>query len=118
MLDLGATLSFVTPYIAVQFSVSLEILLEHFLVSTPIGEPIIARLVYRNFPATISQNITSADFVELEMVDFDVILGIDWLHSDYASIDCRLRIVHFQFANKPILEWKGSRLSPMGRFIS
>lgn len=45
------------------------------------------------------------------MVDFDVILGIDWLHSDYASIDCRLRIVHFQFANKPILEWKGCSLA-------
>ena len=52
------------------------------------------------------------------MVDFDVILGMDWLHSCYALVDCRTRIVHFQFPDEPILEWKGSSLAPMGRFIS
>ena len=52
------------------------------------------------------------------MVDFDVILGMDWLHSCYASVDYRTRIVPFQFPDEPILEWKGSSLAPMGRFIS
>ena len=52
------------------------------------------------------------------MVDFDVILGMDRLHSCYASVKCRTRIVHFQFPNEPILEWKGSSIAPTGRFIS
>ena len=52
------------------------------------------------------------------MVDFDVILGMDRLHSCYASVKCRTRIVHFQFPNEPILEWKGSSLALIGRFIS
>ena len=52
------------------------------------------------------------------MVEFDVILGMDWLHSWYASVDCRTRIFHFQFPEEPILECKGSSLMPMGRFIS
>ena len=64
----------------VQFNVIPETLSEPFLVSTPVGDPIIARRVYRNFPVTVSQKVTSADLVELEMVDFDVIRGIDWLH--------------------------------------
>ena len=51
------------------------------------------------------------------MIDFDVILGMDWLHSCYASVNCRIRIVHFQFLDEPILEWKGSSLAPMGQFI-
>ena len=52
------------------------------------------------------------------MIDFNVILGMDWLYQFYASVDCRTRIVHFQFPNEPILEWKGSSLALMGRFIS
>ncbi|KAH0725795.1 hypothetical protein KY284_001660 [Solanum tuberosum] len=43
LLDLGATLSFVTPYIAVKFDVSPETFSEPFSVSTPVGDPVIAR---------------------------------------------------------------------------
>ncbi|KAH0671258.1 hypothetical protein KY285_025475 [Solanum tuberosum] len=116
--DSGATLPLVIPYIAVQFSVSPETLSEPFSVSTLVGDPVIARGVYRNCPVTVSQKVTSADLVELEMVDFDIILGMDWLHSCYASVDCRTRIVRFQFPDELIVEWKGSSLAPMGRFIS
>ena len=54
LLDSGATLFFVTPYIAVQFNVSPETLSEPFSVSTPVGDPIIARRVNINCPVTIS----------------------------------------------------------------
>ena len=46
LLDPGATLFLVTPYIAVQLSVSPKTLLERFLVSTLVGYPVIARRVY------------------------------------------------------------------------
>ncbi|XP_069152714.1 uncharacterized protein [Solanum lycopersicum] len=52
------------------------------------------------------------------MVDFDVILGMDSLHYFYALVNCRFRIVRVHFLEEPILEWKGSSLAPMGRFIS
>ena len=51
------------------------------------------------------------------MVDFNVILCMDWLISCYALVDYRSRIVRFQFPKEPILEWKDSSLVPMGRFI-
>ena len=79
-----ATLSLVTPDIVVQFSVSPETLSEPFLVSTLVGDLVIARRVYKNCSVTVYQKVTVADLVELEMVDFDVILGMDWLHSCYA----------------------------------
>ena len=44
------------------------------------------------------------------MIDFDVILGIDWLHAFFASIDCRTRVVKFNFPNEPVVEWKGETL--------
>ena len=91
---------------------------EPFSVSTLVGDPVIARRLYRNYPVIVSQKVTSADLVELEMVEFDIILGMDWLHSCYASVDCRIRIVRFQFLNEPVLEWKGSSSVPMVLFIS
>ena len=81
------TLSFVTPYIVVQFNVNPETLSEPISVSTPVGDPVIARRVYKNCPVIVSQKVTSADLVELEIVDLDVILGIDLLHSCYPSVN-------------------------------
>ena len=44
------------------------------------------------------------------MLDFDVILGMDWLHACFASIDCRNRGVKFNFPNEPVVELKGEIL--------
>ena len=71
--------------------------------STPVDELVIARQVSKNCPVTLSLKVTSADLVDIEIVDFDVILGMDKLHLCYASVDCRTRIVHFQFQDEPIL---------------
>lgn len=35
--------------------------------------------------------------VELDIVEFEVILGMDMLDSCFGSIDCRTRVVKFQF---------------------
>lgn len=50
------------------------------------------------------------------MVDFDVILHMDCLDTCYASIDCRTRLVKFQFQNKLILDQKGENLMPKNQF--
>ena len=95
LLDLGASLSFVTPYVATKFDVLPEKLSEPFSVSTLVGDSILAERVYRDCPVFINHKSTMADLVELDMVDFDVILGMDWLHACYALVDCRTRVVKF-----------------------
>ena len=77
-----------TTYVANQFEVLLEKLYEPFCVFTHVGEFILAERVYRNCPICINHKNTMADIVELDMVNFDVILGMDWLPSCCASIDC------------------------------
>ncbi|KAF3650181.1 hypothetical protein FXO38_17282 [Capsicum annuum] len=77
LVDPGAFFSFVTPCIAVNFRVSPEILAEPFSVFTLVGKTIIAQRVYKNCLIIISQKVTSADLVELEITDFDVIIDMD-----------------------------------------
>lgn len=52
------------------------------------------------------------------MLNFDVILGMDWFHACYATIDCRTHVIQFQFPNKPTLEWKGVNTIHRGQFFS
>ncbi|WMV40954.1 hypothetical protein MTR67_034339 [Solanum verrucosum] len=73
LLDPGASLSFVTPYVANQFEVLPERLCEPFCVSTPIGESILAERVYRDCPVSISHKNTKADLVELDMVPVQIL---------------------------------------------
>ncbi|XP_015060278.1 uncharacterized protein LOC107006166 [Solanum pennellii] len=85
-----------------------ELFVKPFEVSTPIGDSIIAKRVYRNSIVIVSDCDKLADIVELEMVGFDVIMGMDWLESCYATVDYRSKIVHFQFPKEEVLEWKGN----------
>ena len=78
-----------TPYVAVGFRFELEVIKERFTVSTPVGNSIVARRVYRNCVVSILSRGIMADLTELDMVDFDAILGMDWLHLCYATLDCR-----------------------------
>ena len=89
LLDPGSNFSYVTPLTAVNFEMSPEIIPEPILVSTPVGDSIVAQKVYKKYLITVLHRVLLADLIELDMVNFDVILGMDWLYSSYASIDCR-----------------------------
>ena len=95
LVEPGSTLSFVTPYMASIFDRTPESLLEPFDVSTPVGESIRAKRVYRACIFSIYHRDTIIDLIELDMTDFDLIFGIDWIYAYYASVDCRARTVKF-----------------------
>ncbi|XP_070012869.1 uncharacterized protein [Nicotiana sylvestris] len=70
----GSTFSYVTPYFAINLGLEPEQLSEPFLVSTPVGESVKVTRVYRGCIVSVQGRNTKADLIELEMVDFDVIM--------------------------------------------
>ncbi|XP_070015585.1 uncharacterized protein [Nicotiana sylvestris] len=42
------------------------------------------------------------------MVDFDVILGMDWLLPHYATLDCHIKIVTLAMPGVSRVEWRGT----------
>ncbi|CAN4090613.1 unnamed protein product [Withania somnifera] len=108
LIDPGSTLSYVTPLVAGKFKRTPELLHRPLEVATPIGKSIIARRVYHDCIVTICGRDTLAGPIELEMVEFDVIMGMDWLGSCYATVDCQTKRVCFHFPNEAILEWEGN----------
>ncbi|XP_070015985.1 uncharacterized protein [Nicotiana sylvestris] len=117
IMDPGSTFSYVTPYFAINLGLEPEQLSEPFLVSASIGESVKVTRVYRGCIVSVQGRNTKADLIELEMVDFDVIMGMDWLSSCYAMLDCHAKIVRFQFPNEEVIEWKSSSASLVGKFI-
>ena len=77
LLDLGASLSFVTPQVATEFEILLEKHCEPFSVSTTVGQYTLAKKVSHDCPISINHKNTMADLVKSDMVDFDVTLCMD-----------------------------------------
>lgn len=48
------------------------------------------------------------------MVDLDVIMGMDWIASFYANINCQTKVDKFYFLGDPTIVWKGNPTMPKG----
>ncbi|XP_070032786.1 uncharacterized protein [Nicotiana tomentosiformis] len=64
--------------------------------------------VYRSCVVTIRSLDTCVDIRLLDMVDFYVILGMDWLSPYHAILDCHAKTMTLALPGLPRLEWKGT----------
>ena len=87
-------------------------------VSNPVGESVIVEKVYRSFLVTFVGSNTYVDLIILEMVDFDVILGMTWLSSNFAILDRDAKTVTLAKPGTDSLVWEGDYISTPVRIIS
>lgn len=94
-LDLGSTLSNVNLYVVVHFNFGPKCISYPLLVSTSVSNSIVAREIYRHCVVSVHNRETLVDLIDLYMVDFDVIFGMNYLYLCYASQGCRTQKVNF-----------------------
>ncbi|XP_070025058.1 uncharacterized protein [Nicotiana sylvestris] len=105
--DPGSTYSYVSSYFAPYLVLPSDPLSIPVYVSTPVGDSIMVDRVHYSCIMVIGGLETRVDLLLLDMVDFDVILGIDWLSPYHAILDCHAKTVTLALPNLPLLEWRG-----------
>ncbi|KAA0042461.1 ty3-gypsy retrotransposon protein [Cucumis melo var. makuwa] len=71
------------------------------IVSTPYGKSMLSEEKIKACQIEIASHVIDVTLLVLDMHDFDVILGIDWLAANHASIDCSRREIDFAIELEP-----------------
>ncbi|XP_070052626.1 uncharacterized protein [Nicotiana tomentosiformis] len=93
LFDPGSTYSYVSSYFTSYLVVPRDSLSVTVYVSTPVGDAIVVDRVYYSCMVTIGSLETRVDLLFLDMVDVDVIVGMDWLSPYHAILDCHAKTV-------------------------
>ena len=80
-----------------------------FTFGTPSGESIDIYHVYKGIRVNIDRREMKVDLIPLELYDFDVILGTDWLGMYRAQMDCFEKTISLQGLNGRRVIFRGER---------
>ena len=87
-------------------------------VATLIGDSLVCNSMLKSCVIQIEDRKMLADLILMDMYDYDVILGMDWLVAYHASVDCFRKEVVFRPLGEPEFRFKGSRMHVLPRVIS
>ncbi|XP_070025786.1 uncharacterized protein [Nicotiana sylvestris] len=87
-------------------------------VSIPVGDFVVVDRIYRSCMVTFCGFEMREDLLLLDMIDFEIILGMDWLSPYHAILDCHAKTVTLVMLGLPRLEWKDSTVDTSSRVIS
>ena len=65
-------------------------------VATPLSDELETDIFFPSCPVLVEGRGLLADLVLLDVINFDVILGMDWSARHYASLDCREKAMIFR----------------------
>ena len=87
LFDSGATHSFISSNAVTQIGHQLHKNPTNLLVSLPTGQAVECHVMFENCPLSINQEVFEADLIQLNLLEFDIVLGMDWLSKHGAAID-------------------------------
>ena len=87
-------------------------------IATPLSDSLDSDVFLSNCHVLIEDRELPVNLVLLDVVDFDVILGMDWLSQYYTTIDCRRKEVIFRILNDEEFKFVGDKSSAPQNLIS
>ncbi|KAL0554397.1 hypothetical protein IC582_008317 [Cucumis melo] len=120
LFDSGSSHSFISSTFVLHARLEVEPLHHVLSVSTPSGECMLSKEKAKTCQIEIAGHVIEVTLLVLDMLDFDVILGMDWLAANHASIDCSCKEVTFNPPSRASFKFKGegSRSLPQGILAS
>ena len=117
--DPGPTHSFLSPLFAKKIDAPPRIMDYVLTVTTPVGKQVVCRTFYPRCPVQLGEVSLLANLILLDMHDFDVILGMDWLETYHATMDYFGKTITFrlQGPQAEFIFWGNRKKSGSG-FIS
>ena len=107
LVDPGATHSFASKPFLDRFQIETQPLEGRMRVSLPAGDPLLADRVVKDSRVLIEGQEFPSDLVALDMRDFDVVLGMDWLSRHRATLDCYKKEVKLNRPGKLEVRFRG-----------
>ena len=93
LFDSGASHSFIATSVVIELGLEVETLEEPMHVSSPLGIRARIWMICRGCELEISGTLLTVDLRIMDMSEFDIILGMDWLKAYRVVIDCERRRV-------------------------
>ncbi|XP_058216665.1 uncharacterized protein LOC131327526 [Rhododendron vialii] len=112
LFDSGASHSFISATCVPTLGLETEPLKTTMHVTSPLGGKISVVLICKGCELEVSNLRLIRDLRVIEMTDFDVILGMDWLTAHRAVIDCHRKVVTAYTPDGTSFKFKGDRQDP------
>ena len=93
LFDSGASHSFIAASVVTELGLEVEALEEPLYVSSPLGIRARIGMICQGCELEISRILLTVDLRVMDMLEFDVILWMDWLAAYRVVIDCECRRV-------------------------
>ncbi|XP_060974481.1 uncharacterized protein LOC133039601 [Cannabis sativa] len=118
LFDSRATHSYIATRVIDSIDKPCDLLRCGIVTELPSGETMLSTRRMRDVPIIIESKELMGDLIELEMKEYDVILGMDWLSSHGVTINCRKKLVVFETKAGDRFTFKGDKLALRTPLIS
>ncbi|KAI5335840.1 hypothetical protein L3X38_025974 [Prunus dulcis] len=109
LIDPRATHSFIARSFVPYASIKPAPIARSFSISLPTGDVLFADMVFKGSFVQVGDAVLEADLIPLDLVDFDIILRMDWLEKHHASADCFQKEVVLRSPGQPEVTFRGER---------